>query len=264
MSQVGSRLLGRVAIVTGGGRGIGREIALDLAREGTDVAVADLDRASAESTAQEICKLGQRAISIQVDVRSKTQMDALVTQTVKELEHLDIMVNNAGIGHCKPLLDITEEEWDRVFSINIKGMLFGIQAAAQVMIGAQRGGRIINIASVAGKSGRPLLAAYAASKAAAINLTQSAAGALASHRITVNAICPGVVGTVLAKDVLGQMKEYLDSGQATEDMIRVPPALLGPEAQPRDISRMVVYLASDDGAYITAQSINIDGGRCTH
>ena len=258
------KLAGRVAIVTGAGRGVGRGIALELALNGANVVVADLNLDTAEAVADEIDSLERNALPLLVDVTVQSQMEAMVAKAVTELGRLDIMVNNAGVGHVKPFLEITEDEWDKVFAVNLKGMLFGMQAAAKAMINQERCGRIVNISSVAGKSGRPVLASYAASKSAVINLTQSAAMALAPHNITVNAICPGVVDTHMGKSVIAQMQAYVDEGKIPEELIRIPEAPLGPRAEPEDIAKMAAFLASDDADYITGQSINVDGGRCTH
>jgi acetoin reductase-like protein len=258
------KLAGRVAIVTGAGRGVGRGIALELALNGANVVVADLNLDTAEAVADEVNALERDARPLLVDVTVQSQMCAMVAKAVTELGRLDIMVNNAGVGHVKPFLEITEDEWDKVFAVNLKGMLFGMQAAAKAMINQERCGRIVNISSVAGKSGRPVLASYAASKAAVINLTQSAAMALAPHKITVNAICPCVVDTHMGKSVIAQMQAYVDEGKIPEELIRIPEAPLGPRAEPEDIAKMAAFLASDDADYITGQSINVDGGRCTH
>ena len=258
------KLAGRVAIVTGAGRGVGRGIAIELARNGANVVVADLNLDTAEAVADEVNALERDARPLLVDVTVQSQMEAMVARAVTDLGRLDIMVNNAGVGHVKPFLEITEDEWDMVFAVNLKGMLFGMQAAAKAMIYQERCGRIVNISSVAGKSGRPLLASYAASKAAVINLTQSAAMALAPHKITVNAICPGVVDTHMGKSVIAKMQAYVDEGKIPEELIRIPEAPLGPRAEPEDIAKMAAFLASDDADYITGQSINVDGGRCTH
>ena len=258
------KLAGRVAIVTGAGRGVGRGIAIELARNGANVVVADLNLDTAEAVADEVNALERDARPLLVDVTVQSQMEAMVARAVTDLGRLDIMVNNAGVGHVKPFLDITEDEWDMVFAVNLKGMLFGMQAAAKAMIYQERCGRIVNISSVAGKSGRPVLASYAASKAAVINLTQSAAMALAPHKITVNAICPGVVDTHMGKSVIAKMQAYVDEGKIPEELIRIPEAPLGPRAEPEDIAKMAAFLASDDADYITGQSINVDGGRCTH
>jgi NAD(P)-dependent dehydrogenase (short-subunit alcohol dehydrogenase family) len=173
-------------------------------------------------------------------------------------------VNNAGVVEVVPFLSITESHWDRIFAVNTKGTLFGTQTAAQVMIESGIAGRIINIASVAGKGGRPLLAAYSASKAAVINLTQAAAYALAQHKITVNCICPGVVGTDMGRKALAEMTALVGGSGISEEQSRVPSAPLGPEASPEDVANVVAFLASEQAGYITGQAFNVDGGRCTH
>ena len=147
-------LADKYALVTGGGRGIGRAIALVLAHAGATVTIADLDDECANAVAAEIRASGGRALTVTADVSSKQQVEDLLRQHVSEFQRLDIMVNNAGLGHVKPLLDVTEPEWDRVMSVNVKSVLFGIQAAAKEMIERKTAGRIINIASVAGKGGR--------------------------------------------------------------------------------------------------------------
>lgn len=255
-------LAGRVAIVTGAGQGIGRAIALELARLGADVGVADLNSAAVESVAEEVRVLGRRGIARTVDVSKKQQVEELVGGINDELGGLDIMVNNAGIISVERFLDLTEEHWDRAFAVNTKGALFGVQAAGRLMVDAGTKGRIVNMSSVAGKNGRPLLAAYSASKAAIINLTQSAAQALAPHQITVNCICPGVVDAPMGESALSQMNKLAADGKVAQAQSDVPPAPLGPTASPEDVARMVAYLAGTGGEYITAQSINVDGGRC--
>src|SRR5688572_15883576 len=204
-------LANKSVVITGAGHGIGRAIALEFAKAGAGVTIVDIDDSSAESVAREIRSSGGRALPAQTDVSSKSQIDETLRQHVAEFQQLDILINNAGIAHVKPLLELTEEEWDRVFAVNLKSVLFGTQAAARLMIGRNVSGRIINIASVAGKGGRPLLAAYAASKAAVINFTQSAAHALAPHRISVNCVCPGYVGATLRRIAVGERESYADS-----------------------------------------------------
>ena len=257
------QLMGRVAVVTGAGRGIGREIALELARRGADVVVADLDVASAKGVAGEIAALGRRSLPMPVDVAMRSQVDELVERTAQEMGRLDIFVNNAGIVHVKPFLEITEEEWDRVFAVNVKGVLFGTQAAAREMI-KQRSGRIINLASIAGKLGRPMLAAYAASKAAVISITRSAALVLAPYGITVNAICPGVVDTQMWEKIDAEMGAY--EGKAKGEVMRgrIAEIPLGRVEKPEDVARVAAFLASDDSAYMTGQAINVCGGIVMH
>ena len=254
-------LSGSVAIVTGAGGRIGGAIARKLAEDGADVVVGDLVPGHLDEVVRDISAMGRTAVSAHVDVTKKAEVQGLVDTAVSEFGRLDIMVNNAGVGHVRLLLEMSEEEWDRVMAVNVKGVLFGIQAAAQHMIDHGVAGRIINMSSVAGKGGRPLLAAYAASKAAIINLTQSAAVAFAPNQITVNAICPGVIDTPMGPGTLAQMQEIADAGKAPPEHARVPPAPLGPMGQPEDVAEVARFLASDGAAYLTGQAINICGGR---
>ena len=251
------KLAGRVAIVTGGGQGIGREIALGLARAGARVLVTDLNSATAERVAGEINSLGQQATARSLDVRVKSQVDGVVAHTVQEMGRLDIMVNNAGIVHVKPFVEITEQESDEVFAVNVKGVLFGTQAAAREMI-KQQSGRIINTSSVAAKFARPMLMAYAASKATVISITRSAALALAPYQVRVNALCPGAVDTAQFEKSRSDLISYGDQGEA------IPLSPLGRIGRPEDIAKVAVFLASDDSDYMTGQAINISGGTCMH
>jgi len=255
-------LKGKVALVTGAAGGIGRAAAVELSKHGAILGIADLNAEGIEFVASELEGLGGQSIALVGDVSNKNTMDLWVSQVVETFGSLDVMVNNAGISHIKPLLDMDPDEWDRVFAINTRSVLLGIQAAARIMKSQEGGGRIINTASVAGRGGRPLLAAYAASKAAVINLTQSAAQALAEFKITCNSICPGVVSTAMGRMALAEMKQYVESGAVPASQSQVPPAPLGPEASAEDVARMISYLAGPGGAYITGQAINIDGGRC--
>lgn len=255
------KLEGRIAVITGAGRGIGRAIALKMAQEGADVVVADIDLESVQAVVEELSKLGRRILPVQVDASVRSQMEALVARTVEEFGRVDIFVNNAGIWRIDPFLEISEEGWDKLFAVNVKGVLFGTQAAAREMIRQKIAGRIISIASVAGKRGRPLLAAYAASKAAVISITQSAAYALGAYGITVNSISPGVVETPMGDMAVAKMKELKDEGKVPAELEEIPPTVLGRVGQPEDIAKVAVFLASDDAAYMTGQSVNVSGGR---
>jgi acetoin reductase-like protein len=254
------KLKGQVAVVTGGGQGIGRGIALKLAQEGACVVLGDINLSTARNVAAEVEKIGQKSLAVRVDVTQPDQVDDLIAQTIKTFGQLNIMCNNAGVGSVQPFLEITEDEWNRVFAVNVNGVLFGIQSAAREMAKGQ-GGCIINTSSVAGRQGRPMLAAYAASKAAVINLTQSAAMALAHYKIRVNAVVPGVVETDMGRDVPALMKKYEIEGKVPPNQSNVPMNLLGRNAQPEDVARVVLFLASQDSEYMTGQSINVTGGR---
>ncbi|HEV7663917.1 MAG TPA: SDR family NAD(P)-dependent oxidoreductase, partial [Chloroflexota bacterium] len=195
------RLDGKSAIVTGAGSGIGRGIALRLASEGARVVVADISESNATTVADEIRGAGGEVSVGVVDVRQRAQVDALIDQAVRTFGGLDIVVNNAGVGKIVPFLETTEQDWDFMFDINCKGLLFVSQAAARVMIDQGRGGKIVNLASQAGRRGEAMVLAYCASKAAVISMTQSMALALAPNKINVNAVAPGIVDTPFWEEV---------------------------------------------------------------
>jgi meso-butanediol dehydrogenase/(S,S)-butanediol dehydrogenase/diacetyl reductase len=258
------KLAGCSALVTGGARGIGRAIALRYAREGAAVVIADNDEVGAQGTVTEIHAAGGRAEAIRTDVGLPAESAAMVAHVVERHGRLDIMVNNAGVIRVRPLLELQPEDWDYINDVNARGLFFALQAGARQMMqqsnsaGRPRG-KIINIASIAGRSGRPMLAAYAASKAAVISITQSAAGALAPE-ITVNAICPGVVDTEMWKKIDREWTASDGSapGSAWADRIRGIP-MRRPET-PEDLTGMALFLAGPDSDYITGQSYHVDGG----
>jgi meso-butanediol dehydrogenase / (S,S)-butanediol dehydrogenase / diacetyl reductase len=259
------RLDGCVALVTGGARGIGRAIALRYAREGATLALVDIEEAATRAAAEELRALGATAEPFAADVADPQKSAAAVDRVVARFARLDIMVNNAGVIRVRPLLEITPEDWDFVNDVNARGLFFALQAGARRMIeqapraeGRPRG-KIINIASIAGRGGRPLFTAYAASKAAAISITQSAAMALAPQ-INVNAICPGVVDTPMWKQIDHEWTQIdrRAPGSAWQDRIRGVP--MGRPETPEDLTGMALFLASADSDYITGQSYNVDGG----
>ena len=263
------KLEGCVALISGSGRGIGRTMALRYAREGATVVVADLDEAGARAVAEEIRALGAAAEAFQVDVSEPDQSAATIGRTVDRFGRLDILVNNAGVMRVRPLLELTTEDWDFVNDVNARGLFFALQAGARQMLrqapiseGRPRG-KIINVASIAGRSGRPMFAAYAASKAAAISITQSAAAGLAPD-LTVNAICPGVVDTEMWRliDREWTQSDRRPVGSAWQDRIRGIP--MGRPQTPEDVVGMAVFLASADSDYITGQSYHVDGGLAMH
>jgi len=259
------RLQGCVALITGAGRGIGRAIALRYAREGASVVITDLDEATARGVAEEIHAAGGAADAQRSDVGDPQASVAMVERAVERFGRLDVLVNNAGVMRVRGLLDITPEDWDFVNDVNARGLFFALQAGARHMVrqapqapGRPRG-KIVNVASIAGRMGRSMFAAYAASKAAAISITQSAAAALAPD-VTVNAICPGVVETPMWQQI---DREWTDidrrpAGSAWRDRIRGIP--LGRPETPEDLAGMALFLASADSDYITGQSYNVDGG----
>jgi len=241
------KLKGKVAIVTGAGRGIGRAIAIALANEGAKVVVNSLHSEHADKVSAEIKKAGGTALATAGDVSSARDVRALFDSAIKKFGKVDILVNNAGVVHFEPVLQITEAEWDNILSINLKGTFLASQAAVRVM---KPGSKIINISSIAGKIGFPQLAHYCASKGGIIELTKEMALELAP-KITVNAIGPGVIETDMTKGLLSDKKSR------DGFMSQIP---LGRVGQPEDIAKVAVFLASDDSSYMTGQTIFVDGG----
>ncbi len=240
---------GKVALVTGGGQGIGRALSLALAEGGADVAVADIDMPAAEAVVAEVIACGRRGLAVEADVTSKPAVEAMVQTTVETLGRLDILVNNAGIFPIAPVATMTEEVWDRVMAINLKGVFLCSQAVLAPMRRAG-GGRIINLASVSGLVGAVGMAHYAASKAGVIGFTKSLAREVATMGITVNAIAPGIIETETTRQTFpeGALQAY---------QAQVPLRRLG---RPEDLTGMVVFLASPAAAYITGQVYAVDGG----
>lgn len=247
-------------IVTGAGRSIGRSIALRLARDGHAVAVNDLDKVRAEAVAEEITAVGGRAIALAADVSDRDAVFAMVDRATGELGSVDVMVANAGIAQAKPLLEVTPDDLRRIFEVNVFGVVYCLQAAAEKMIIQGAGGKIINAASSAAHSGFALLGHYSATKFAIRAITQAAARELARHQITVNAYCPGVVGTEMWEQIDEQMGPYLglDRGETTTRFTKGIP--LGRVQTPDDVAGFVSYLAGPDSDYMTGQSVLINGG----
>jgi meso-butanediol dehydrogenase / (S,S)-butanediol dehydrogenase / diacetyl reductase len=251
--------MGKVAIVTGAGRGIGRGIALRLAQEGANVVVNDINPQLVNRVVEEIQILGHRSMGIVADVSNVDKVNGMVDEVVTEFGKLDIMVANAGIAQVKQATEITVEDWDKIFSVNAKGVFLCDQAAAKQMI-KQKGGKIINCASIAGHSGFSLLSHYSATKFAVVGFTQALAKELGPYGITVNAYCPGIAGTDMWDLIDEKMGEYL--GLAKGETLKKYSELitLGRVETPEDVACLVSYLASSDADYMTGQSINICGG----
>lgn len=243
----------KVALITGGGRGIGRAIALALAASGATVAVADIDRPAAEAVAAEIDRLGHRGVAIESDVTSKPSVTAMTESVVERLGGLDILVNNAGIFPIAPIATMPEEEWDRVMAINLKGVFLCAQAALGPMR-KRGGGRIISLASVSGLVGAVGMAHYAASKAGVIGFTKALAREAAPMSITVNAVAPGIMATEMSERTFPASTLELYKAQ-------VPLHRLG---RVEDLTGIVVFLASPEAAYITGQVYAVDGGYTMH
>lgn len=261
------RLRELVVVVTGAGRGIGRGIAQRLVLEGARVVLADVAQEQAEDTAAELARHGGEVLTVLTDLAEVESTRALVERTVRQFGRLDVLVNNAGIAEARPWRDLTPADWDGTFAVNARGLFFASQAAARQMesqaplAGQELVGKIINIASIAGRVGRPMFVHYAASKAAVISITRSLALALAPSKITVNALCPGVVNTPMW-DVLdqqwGQAVGKLPPGAFFARRVEEIP--LGRAETPDDVAGVVAFLASADADYMTGQAINVDGG----
>ncbi|HEV2126858.1 MAG TPA: L-iditol 2-dehydrogenase [Chloroflexota bacterium] len=259
-SPIPRRLEGKVALVTGGAQGMGRAISLRLAQEGARIVVADLKEDQAQQVADEISTAGGEAAAVAVDVRRQEQVQAMVDAAVGRFGGIDILVNNAGVGKIIPFFETTERDWDLIFDVNCKGLLWCSQAVAKVMIERGRGGKIINLASQAGRRGEALVLAYCASKAAVISITQSTALALAEHKINVNAIAPGIVDTPFWEEVDRQFARLMNLPVGEPKRRAVATIPLGRIEQPEDVAAVAAFLASADADYITQQCINVDGG----
>ena len=239
----------RVAIVTGGGRGIGREIALKLAEVGATVVINDVgDSTPAEGVAEEIRKMGRESLVILADVNQSAEVTGLVDKAVEKYGKVDILVNNAGITRDQLIMRMSDDDWDKVLGINLKGVFLCSKAVLRPMM-RQRWGRIISISSIVGLIGNPGQANYASAKAGIIGLTRTIAKEVASRGITANAIAPGFIDTAMTQQLPEERRQEL--------MAQIP---LGSLGTPRDIAGVVAFLASEEARYITGQVITVDGG----
>ncbi len=256
-------LAGKVALVTGAGSGIGKAVSLRMAREGASLVAADLNAAAAQATAEEATAMGREVLALQVDVRDLGQLQAMVDAAVERFGRIDILVPSAGIVQPMEMLEMTETDWDRMFAVNTKGVFFTLQMVARQMI-RQGSGTIVTIASGAARGPRPYWIHYGASKAAVISITQSAAAALASHGITVNTVCPGVIATPMWDQIDQDMHEKsgMPVGEFRGRALQKVP--LGRAGTAEDVANAVVFLASPQASYITGQALNINGGSAMH
>jgi 2-hydroxycyclohexanecarboxyl-CoA dehydrogenase len=248
------RLRGRTALVTGGGRGIGRAIALGLAREGAQVAVLDLLAEAAERVGREIEALGVKALVLGADLTHRTEVARAVDELIGQWGQLDVVVNNAGWDRMELFLDSEEETWDRIIAVNFKAMLYVLKAALPHMV-ARGDGRVVNIASDAGRVGSTGEAVYAGSKGAVIAFSKTLARELARHGITVNVVCPGLTETPLLQGIREQSPK---TAKVIEAVTRAIP--LGRVGTPQDVAEAVVFLASPGARYITGQTLSVSGG----
>ena len=242
------RLKDKVALITGGARGIGQVIAMTFAREGADIVVADVNLEIAQKTALEIEGLGRKALALEMDVTSFEKVEEGINKILDKMGKVDILVNNAGITKDNLLLRMSQADWDAVINVNLKGTFNCIKAVTRPMI-KQRSGRIISIASIIGLMGNPGQANYAASKAGIIALTKTVAKELASRNINANAVAPGFIQTEMTAKLPEDIKKKM--------LEAIPLAKLG---TPQDVANTCLFLASDESSYITGQVITIDGG----
>jgi NAD(P)-dependent dehydrogenase (short-subunit alcohol dehydrogenase family) len=251
------KLQGKVAIVTGGARGIGRAIVERYVAEGARVAVADLDIYEARTVADQ---MKENAFAVPLDVTKAESIDVMVRTVVEQMGGIDILVNNAAVFDMAPVLEVTEKSFDFVFDVNVKGLFFTLQSVARHMVERGQGGKIINMASQAGRRGEALVSVYCASKAAVISLTQSAGLDLIKHRINVNGIAPGVVDTPMWADVDALFARYENRPLGDKKRLVGEAVPYGRMGRPEDHAGSAVFLASDDADYIVAQTLNVDGG----
>ena len=254
------QLTDKIALVTGAGQGIGRATAIALAEAGAHVVVVDINAKTVEETAAAVGAFQRRTLALKADVGDVADIDRIVRETIAAFGRIDISVNNAGVTRRADIMDLTEQDWDRIHRVNAKGVFFCLQRVAREMI-PQREGRIINIASIAGKGyAGTSNAAYAASKGAVISLTKTAAQQLGKHNINVNSICPGVTRTALSQDNLATRAKQ--EGVSLEEMERRRAEVIPLKRanDPEDIAAMAVFLASAGARNITGQCYNVDGG----
>jgi len=243
----------KIAVVTGAGQGIGEAIALRLANAGADVAIMDLNLSSAEVVAKEIETLGRQALPIQADVSQSTDVNAAVDKVLSEFGRIDILVNNAGIaGRTLPLTDLDESDWNVVIGVNLTGVFLCCKAVIDTMI-AQDYGRIVNIASIAGKEGNPTLIPYSVSKAGVICLTKALAKEVTDYNIRVNAVSPAVIDTPIMDGMAQSTIDYMVG--------KIP---LGRIGKPEEVAAVVNFLASDEASFVTGQCYDVSGGRATY
>lgn len=241
-------LEGRIALVTGAGRGIGRAIALELAASGADIVFTNRNKALADAVQAEIEGLGRRCLAVQADVSDPAQVDALVKQGLEQFSTIDILVNNAGITKDQLILRMSPEDWREVMAVNLDGMFYMTRAVIRTMV-RQRRGRIVNLTSVVGFTGNPGQVNYASAKSAVIGFTKSLAKELGGRNVTCNAVAPGFIETDMTRDLSEEQKQAI--------LAQVP---LGRMGSAEEIAKVVRFLVSDDASYITGTTVHVNGG----
>lgn len=252
----------KIAVVTGAGSGIGRAIATELAARDHTVVVTDIDLAAAEATAKELASVGDpEATALALDVTDGAKAKSVAAHVAATRGPIDVWVSNAGISKMQPFLDVTPEDLRRTLAVNLEGIFLCGQAAATAMIGAGKGGVIVNVASMAGKQGRvPYLSDYVASKFGVVGLTQAMAFELAPHGITVNSVCPGYVATPMQDRELGWEASLRGSTEAEVRQLYIDDTPLGRLETPQDVARAVAFLAGQDARFITGEALAVNGG----
>ena len=254
--QAMSNLKGKVALITGAAGGLGNALAHSFAEEGCELFLTDKNEQRLHEVTEDLLGKGILVAGEPRDLTDSNAAQEIVERALRVYGRIDVLVNNAGVSQCKPFWELTEVDWDRVFDVNAKALFFVLQATAKHML--QRGGCIINVASVAGRLPRPTLMHYAASKAAVISITQSAALALARNNIRVNAVAPGMMDTEMLHTLRTDLQKASSGSTAGQPDLNMVP--LGRIARPQEIASAVVYLASEASAYITGQTLNVCGG----
>jgi len=255
----------RVAIITGGGSGIGRGVAERFAKEGAKLVLADLNPGGLDETVELVKDTGAEVETFEADVSVTEQVEAFFAKTVERFGRIDICINNAGIGNPPaPLIQMTDEGFDRTVAVNLRGVFLCMRAAGRQMLKQEDGGRIISVASQAGKTGFPFLSPYCATKAGVIVMSKAMAKEVGASKITVNVVCPGTIDTPILRGPLGPILEA--QGVTLEEwaLKNGPPIALNRIGYPRDVANVITFLASDDADYMTGQAINISGGQEMH
>ena len=255
-----NRLTGKTALITGAGQGVGKELSLLFANEGAHVFICDISVSNLKEVEKIIVEKGLSATAVKADISQLEDIRHFANRALSDTGKIDILINNASVSFTKDMMAINEEDWNTVFDINVKGTFFLLQYVAGKMIEKGIGGSIVNIASIAGMSGRPLFIPYSASKAAVINITKSTALELAQHNIRVNAIAPGTIDTPMWKNIAKNIADIQHGDSDALEKMWVEKIPLKRLATPKDIGQLALHLCSEESSYIIGQTITICGG----